>query len=228
MTLRTWFAKYPWVYAKKLASSYEIGAYLKTTARPKLNIGAQANVIDGWLNVDILPGLHRVYLDASDMAGLPDGSFDAVLCEHMIEHVPSLTGQAIIQSTYRVLKPGGVARFVTPDLERLARLIISPGAGELRYSTLLHDFLQDYGIRKRYPGLTSVDFVNIAFKEWGHQYLYTKDDLAAKLRAAGFSRVLETEASEAGDSVFEGVQGHPKVAGHELNNLEAFAFEVVK
>jgi predicted SAM-dependent methyltransferase len=228
MTLRSWFAKHPWVYAKKLASGYEIGAYLKATAQPKLNIGAQANVIDGWLNVDILPGRHRVYMDAADMAGLPDGSFDAVLCEHMIEHVPRLTGEAIIHSTYRVLKPGGVARFVTPDLERLARLIISPGEGELRYSALLHAFLQDYGIRKRYPGLTKVDFVNIAFKEWGHQYLYTKAALADQLKAAGFARVVETEASEAGNAVFEGVQGHPKVAGHELNNLEAFAFEVVK
>jgi hypothetical protein len=53
------------------------------------------------LNVDIMPGLRCVFLDAGDMAAIPDNSFDAVLCEHMIERVPANAGDATEEARCR-------------------------------------------------------------------------------------------------------------------------------
>ena len=41
-----------------------------------------------------------------------------VYSEHMFEHVLPMDGAAFLKESYRILKPGGVLRVVTPDLEK--------------------------------------------------------------------------------------------------------------
>jgi predicted SAM-dependent methyltransferase len=215
--------------AKKFRSSNDISRYVKNGGLLRLNLGAQTNRVEGWLNVDIAPGVHGVYLDATNMAAIPDDTFDAVLCEHMIEHVPSLEGQAVMRSIYRILKPGGAARFVTPNLERLARTILDhPQEGVTRELDLFGQEFKNSNIERKYPNLTKVDYINIMFREWGHQYLYTIYDLSTKLKAAGFSAVIETRPNECANKVFENAQGHGRLLGYELNDLNAFALEATK
>jgi predicted SAM-dependent methyltransferase len=226
--VKNWLIHHPIRYAKKRASGNEVARYVKKGGLLRLNIGAQQNWPAGWLNVDILPGLHGVYLDATVMAAVPTDTFDAVLCEHMIEHVPALEGQAVMRSIYRILKPGGVARFVTPKLERLARTIIDPQEDVEREIYLFrHEFNND-AVGTKYPELTRLDYVNIMFREWGHQYLYTREDLADKLMAVGFSTIVDTKPNEVANKIFENAQGHGKLLGYELNDLNAFALEVTK
>lgn len=58
---------------------------------------------------------------AADMRSLPfaSGSFDSVLCVQAIEHVPD--PERVLDETARVLRPGGVAVFVTPNRLTFAR-----------------------------------------------------------------------------------------------------------
>jgi predicted SAM-dependent methyltransferase len=212
--VKNWLIHHPIRYAKKRASGNEVARYVKKGGLLRLNIGAQQNWPAGWLNVDILPGLHGVYLDATVMAAVPTDTFDAVLCEHMIEHVPVLEGR--------------VARFVTPKLERLARTIIDPQEDVEREIYLFrHEFNND-AVGTKYPELARLDYVNIMFREWGHQYLYTREDLADKLMAVGFSTIVDTKPNEVANKIFENAQGHGKLLGYELNDLNAFALEVTK
>lgn len=44
--------------------------------------------------------------------GLPDGSFELILCSHVLEHVPD--DRAAISELHRVLSPGGLALVLTP------------------------------------------------------------------------------------------------------------------
>ena len=87
-----------------------------------LNIGCGETLHPKWVNVDIvaaMPGVH-----AHDVRrGLPyaDRIFDACYCSHMLEHVTKDQARVIIGEAYRVLKKGGVARFVVPDLEQIVR-----------------------------------------------------------------------------------------------------------
>ena len=52
-------------------------------------------------------------------SGLPldEGSVDAVYCSHVLEHLSLLDLRAALKETHRILKLGGVFRFVLPDLE---------------------------------------------------------------------------------------------------------------
>ena len=68
-----------------------------------------------------LPGIERVTadlyapadlrLDITDI-DLPDGSFDLILCSHVLEHVPN--DRTAISELHRVLRPGGTALVLTP------------------------------------------------------------------------------------------------------------------
>jgi predicted SAM-dependent methyltransferase len=199
-------------------SRTEVARYLHTHSPRLLNIGAQTNRPRGWLNVDIFPTFGTVYLDASNMSALPTASFDAVLCEHMIEHVPKRVGESICRESYRILKPGGVLRIITPDLERLCRLILAPGADEQRYLALTRGYL-------RRAELSDCDAVNDMFRDYGHQYIYGRSELTLVLRQAGFHQLAATAASGCQHPVFKDAQGHARLLGEELNNLQAFGME---
>jgi predicted SAM-dependent methyltransferase len=209
---------YPFRYAKMITASYEISSYLNRNTTRLLNVGVQTNHPKGWLNIDTYPTFGVVYLDATKMSKLPTASFDAVLCEHMIEHVPKTVGEVICQESRRILKPNGVARFVTPDAERLCRMILAPGQDEERYLELFREYRKD-------PSLTRVDTLNAAFHDYGHQHLYTKEEFEAMLRKVGFSTIISTSASGQECELFRGAQGHGPLVGEEFNDLESFALE---
>jgi len=65
-------------------------------------------------------------------------------------------------------------------------------------------------------------------REWGHQYLYTRSDLADKLKVAGFSAIIETKPNDFANKIFRVAQGHGRLLGYELNDLNAFALEAIK
>jgi hypothetical protein len=46
--------------------------------------------------------------------------------------------------------------------------------------------------------------------------------------AVGFSTIVDTKPNEVANKVFENAQGHGKLLGYELNDLNAFALEVTK
>jgi predicted SAM-dependent methyltransferase len=213
---------------KEASSSADIAKYIQSGGTLRLNVGAQSNRPAGWLNVDVEPGRFNVYLDATKMTAIPDGTFDAVLLEHMIEHVSAIDGLAVMRSVHRILKPGGVARFVTPRLERLARNLIDPQHDTDLEIELLSQEFQQSPIGDRYPKFTRVDYINLMFREWGHKYLYTRDDLAEKLRSIGFASVIETRPNDVGSSLFDGAQGHGRLLGFEINDLSAFGLEATK
>ena len=46
-------------------------------------------------------------------------SFAFVFSEHMIEHVSRPDGILMLEECFRILRPGGVVRIVTPNLETI-------------------------------------------------------------------------------------------------------------
>ena len=51
----------------------------------------------------------------------PEATFDAVYSAQFIEHLTLEEGEKVLKNVARVMKPGGVIRLVTPDLEELAK-----------------------------------------------------------------------------------------------------------
>jgi SAM-dependent methyltransferase len=73
-----------------------------------------------YLSVDLDPSRA---MQAADLTGLgfPDGSFDVVICSHVLEHVPD--DRAAMRELHRVLRPGGTAYLQHPVDEGLAHTI---------------------------------------------------------------------------------------------------------
>jgi predicted SAM-dependent methyltransferase len=85
-----------------------------------LNLGCGRRFHPDWVNVDIMPqGPSVVRADVSDGIPFADDHFDAVYHSHMIEHIRVQDVQRFLVECRRVLKPGGILRIATPDLERL-------------------------------------------------------------------------------------------------------------
>lgn len=210
--------RYPFRFYKMAIARWEIARYLRTHQTRLLNIGAQSNCPRGWLNIDLFPTFGSVYADATDLRGFSSASFDAVLCEHMIEHIPRERGLALCREIYRILKPGAVVRLVTPDIARIGRLVIAPDAQEARYLELIRAYL-------RRPAMSAAEAANDLFYNYGHRFIYGRGELEDALRALGFRDITPTTASSCAHPIFNGAQGHTRLLGEELNNLQAFGLE---
>lgn len=192
-----------------------IQRYLASTPTRALQLGTGHNLLPGWLNTDVhvFRRGQVTFLDATQPFPLPEASFDYVYSEHQIEHVPLEAGQRMMAECFRVLRPGGVVRIATPDLERVARLARAPlGEEEAYYVAYISRML----------GLAAPDparVINALFRAFGpddasgHQFIYSFDALADGLRAAGFTDVRRCEVGESGHALLRGIERHADAVG---------------
>ena len=75
-----------------------------------------------WTNIDFTT--HSPHIrKANLLVGLPfkENTFDVIYSSHFIEHIPKDQLEIFLSDCLRVLKPKGVIRLITPDLEFLAQ-----------------------------------------------------------------------------------------------------------
>jgi len=207
---------------KAVLAPAEIKAYFRATPEPKVNIGCGKNLVPGWLNTDLYPHFGATRMDAAKGWPVPPSSLRAVLCEHMIEHVPKSTAQHMMRGAFHALKSGGMVRIVTPDLESFARFALEPNAPETG------EYVRGLETVTGARGLGVCDAVNQIFYEHGHRHIYTRDSLTQLLRDAGFSEFAYMRGGEYHDPLFHGVDGHVNVIGARMNAIEAMAIEARK
>jgi Methyltransferase domain len=86
-----------------------------------LNLGCGAEVHPAFVNVDLIdaPGVVKHDL----RRGIPynDETYDLVYHSTMLSHLRPTDAVALTRECYRVLKPGGILRIVTEDLEQMCR-----------------------------------------------------------------------------------------------------------
>ncbi|MCL5024017.1 MAG: methyltransferase domain-containing protein [Nitrospirae bacterium] len=200
-----------------------IKAYLRTSRVRKLQIGAGANILDGWLNTNEAGFSGRViFLDATKPFPLRDHTFDYIFSEHQIEHLTYEEGLFMLQECMRVLKPGGKIRIATPDLETLIGLHV-PEKSELqkRYIRWIVDayFPERGGYRESFV-------INNAFRNWGHRFLYDHATLQDALEKAGFVAVTRHSTGQSDDEVFRGIEYHGSAVGdEEMTRFETMVLE---
>jgi ubiquinone/menaquinone biosynthesis C-methylase UbiE len=116
------------VYKESNVTTNIVTSNVITSEMVKLNLGSFVDTIGyGWINIDILavqqhiPQDHKFrQWDLRRGIPYPDSSVDLVRASHLIEHFTLEEAHSLCREIYRVLKPGGFARILTPD----ARLIL--------------------------------------------------------------------------------------------------------
>ncbi len=95
----------------------------------KLNLGSFVDTIGhGFENIDILnvkqhiPADHKFrQWDLRRGIPYPDSSVDLIRMSHLIEHLTLEEAKALLRECFRVLKPGGLVRISTPDMDIILR-----------------------------------------------------------------------------------------------------------
>lgn len=87
-----------------------------------LACGSKVSRVGSWTNVDFQSPVDGV-IEMNILKGLSfaESTFDAVYSAQFIEHLTLDEGEKVLKEVARVMKPGGVIRLVTPDLEELSR-----------------------------------------------------------------------------------------------------------
>ena len=155
----------------------------------KLHIGCGQQSIPGWINIDNqgLPGVDQV-LDVRK--GLPFADVESIYAEHFLEHLGLEDGLAFLAECRRVLRPDGVLRLSTPNLDWV---LLTHYRGPL---TADPEARED-AIR-----------LNRAFHGWGHQFLYNRAMLASALKSAGFARTTFCRYGESEVAELKGLERH--------------------
>jgi len=200
-----------------------IAAYLRDHPVARLHLGCGRHGLPGWLNSDYDPAARgAVLLDVTRAFPLPNGSFERVFSEHLIEHLSFADGARMLRECYRVLKPGGRIRVATPNLEAYLGLFAGePGALGRHY---LEWFTAKYLSEVPVPRPAHV--LNVAVRHWGHRFLYDRATLTDALERAGFVKVLPCAPGRSDDELFAGVDSHGKTVGDEgVNEFETLVLE---
>jgi predicted SAM-dependent methyltransferase len=141
----------------------------------RLHVGCGHHRLAGWVNLDLLasPAVD-VRVDAA--RGLPfrDGSIHSIHTEDFLEHVDLGGARRFLAEAFRVLRPGGVLRVLTPDLAVLVRQYVTRDAGMLAW------------YRETFGCGTHAEAFNCGMRMGGHTFLYDDETLTTELDAAGF------------------------------------------
>jgi predicted SAM-dependent methyltransferase len=204
-----------------------VARYLARHREPRLQLGAGAVRLPGWLNTDGFPlSLAIVSVDAGRPLPFADGTFMHVFSEHHIEHMPYRVGQAMLRECHRVLAPRGRIRIATPDLDTLLRLHSKPRSPEQEAYVR---WITDTWMPELGGTYSDVLVINHAFRAWGHQCLYDEATLRASLEAAGFADVRRHPPGESDDPHFRGLESHGDAVGNlALNRFETMVLEATR
>jgi SAM-dependent methyltransferase len=184
--------------------------YFRTHLGPKkLRIGT-GHPLDGWLEAG---------LDPIKRFPFEDESFDAIFSEHVLEELEHQQGCFMLRECWRVLKPGGVIRIVTTDLESLIALYRPKRTAiQDRFIRTITD-QHLYGLGKYEP----VFVVNLALGRT--EFTYDAALLEEVLRESAFVDIEKMILGESNREIFRGVDA---IEDRELDGYASMAFEARK
>jgi len=154
----------------------------------KLNVGSNTVVFPDWINIDLQPHAGAIVHDARTRFPYTDGSVDFKFCEHFIEHLNEPEGTFFFTECFRMLKPGGVIRTATFDIDDImVQCLVEEKWNE--YKMFLYG-----GI---FAHLTRTQFFNLAVYEAGyHKWMYNPEEMERIMRLAGFTQFSRPQMKE--------------------------------
>lgn len=201
--------------------------YFSRTTTPKLHVGCGKHILSGWLNTDTYvqdPSLPIYSFDARQRFPFADGAFAYVFSEHMIEHISYSAGLHMLSECLRVLKPLGVLRLSTPDLDFLLDL------RRADKSSLQREYIR-WAAETNTPNVpdpTNETFlINNFVRDWGHTFIYDEKTLRQSLQLAGFSQLRKCGLQESYVESLRNLENETRMPPGFLR-LESMVIEAIK
>jgi len=159
----------------------------------KLNLGCGTKPLAGWENLDLKCNLGVKYCDLRKPLPYPNNSTDFIYHEHFLEHLDEVDGFHLLQECYRVLKPDGWMRCVTPDLKKYVASYLNWNQAEYKFDNFTDgcNFLNYAILGEAVTGIKYLSPVKNSVNV-GHLYLYDFQDLSNKLSRIGFTNLRES------------------------------------
>lgn len=202
-----------------------VNHYLNSNEITKLNLGCGEFRLDGWLNTDKFPIRYPsvLKLDVSEKFELPDNSIDYIYSEHLFEHLTYREASNMLSECYRVLKPNGIIRIATPNLEFLMDLYLHPE------KEINKEFLEFDANRTGQPN-NPVYVINHFHTAWGHKIIYDPETLKSFLESVGFKNIVQCEVGKSSHSELNNIEQHQNYfkkhdAEYDFNLLQTMILE---
>ena len=199
----------------------QINKYIKLHDVAKLQIGCGPYPIKGWLNTDFELEKCKngvIFLDAGKLFPIPDASFDYIYSEHLFEHLKYTQAKNMLQECFRILKPNGVLRIATPNLQFLVDLYLHPEK-DINRSYI------EFDAKRSYLPPHPVYAINRFHTTWGHQIIHDPESLTDLLEKAGFRDICRCEMSKSCHAHLNNVENHFKHLKYEYNLVQTMIFE---
>ena len=164
-----------------------------------LNIGCGDVYYKNWINIDIDSPKADLVHDLRKPLPFKDNSVSFIYNEHFIEHLTLKEGLSTFKDFYRVLKPNGVLRIATPDLNNVIFRYF--------YQWKKQNWIKKYG----YDWIrTRGEMINMAFHEWEHKYLYNFEDLKLRLKETGFKSIKKEKLGKSKFKILRNLETRPE------------------
>jgi len=169
--------------------------------RIMINLGSGHWKFEGWVNVDIdVDSRPDVCADLSHGLPFRDRCADFMHSEDFIDQLTLPQAGRFLRECHRILKPGGVIRVLTPDVEQLAKMYLH------RPEALKSLWRDHVGVALRYG--TAAEILNLGMRFAGHTFLYDAETFARLATDCGFrAERVSFQASE-----------FPELRGHDLRS----------
>ncbi len=179
---------------------------------------------DGWRNFDASPTLRferipvvgRLYTRNAHrfpanvkygdiVKGLPlsAGSCAGVYCSHILEHLALDEFTDALRNTNTILAPGGVFRFVLPDLEYFVREYASNSGSS---SEAAHEFMRETCLGHEKKAKSIKDIIVSWLGNSQHLWMWDYLSIAAELKKAGFVEIRRATFGDYIDPKFAEVE----------------------
>jgi SAM-dependent methyltransferase len=134
-----------WFLHEKTAVFSNVGLNLLHIA-PEKALASRLSRIAGldYLTADLESPRADVKMDITNIS-YPDDSFDAVICSHVLEHVPE--DATALEELLRVIRPGGWGAFMVPvdgEITREDPTVVTPEERQALYGQ--YDHVRSYGL----------------------------------------------------------------------------------
>jgi predicted SAM-dependent methyltransferase len=146
----------------------------------KLHLGCATTYIEGWINIDADPKFRTdMNFDVRNEFPFQNKTVDFIFNEHLIEHLRWEEGMTFMEECHRVLKPEGVLRISTPNLEWMVKIYLEGKLNEWEDSN--------------WVPISSCHLLNEGLRRWHHKFIYDKAELYNSLKLSGFSVIEDRE-----------------------------------